>query len=138
MSLFKQVNRTIVTRYILLQVPGIIIFSIAVFAGVSVAGISHWYTGLAVMLWIIKDIIMFPLTWKSYSPHNPHGVDALLGSKGTVQSVSEESIYVRIGMELWKARCPGYEGINPGDRVEVTGNNGLELIIKPAGSTGVD
>jgi membrane protein implicated in regulation of membrane protease activity len=58
------------------------------------------------------------------------GVEGLIGAHAEVIESCEPSGRVRLRGEIWHARCPGGAGV--GERVEVTGVDGLTLEVKPS------
>jgi membrane protein implicated in regulation of membrane protease activity len=55
--------------------------------------------------------------------------DAIVGSTGTVETIMQTEVYVRVQGELWKASCPGSE-LKAGDEVIVTAIDGLSLTVR--------
>jgi membrane protein implicated in regulation of membrane protease activity len=60
---------------------------------------------------------------------NKVGAQNLMGQTATVVSPCRPNGQVRVGGELWAARCPG--GADHGDTVRVVGRDGLTLIVEP-------
>ena len=58
------------------------------------------------------------------------GVDTLVGRTGTVTESCRPRGQVRVGGELWQARCDA--GADPGAAVRVTAVDGLTLVVEPA------
>lgn len=56
------------------------------------------------------------------------GVETLIGRTATVVSPCRPKGQVRLGGELWEARCDG--GADRGDEIVVTGRSGLELVVE--------
>jgi membrane protein implicated in regulation of membrane protease activity len=57
------------------------------------------------------------------------GAQNLIGQTATVVSPCRPKGQVRIGGEIWAARCPG--GVDHGDTVRVVDRDGLTLIVEP-------
>jgi membrane-bound serine protease (ClpP class) len=57
------------------------------------------------------------------------GVEGLIGAGAEVIEACAPDGRVRLRGEIWRARCPG--GAQVGDRVEVTGVEGLTLEVRP-------
>jgi membrane-bound serine protease (ClpP class) len=55
------------------------------------------------------------------------GVETLVGAKATVVVPCRPRGQVRVGGELWQARCG--TGADPGDVVDVVAVDGLELVV---------
>lgn len=58
------------------------------------------------------------------------GIDALVGKTGVAVSELWPEGQVKIGGEIWKARCAG--GCDPGTKVVVRAVDGLTLEVDPA------
>ena len=58
------------------------------------------------------------------------GAETLIGSVAEVATPCRPNGQVRIGGELWRARCEA--GADPGERVRVISRDGLTLFVEPA------
>ncbi len=58
------------------------------------------------------------------------GAQTLIGKEGVVSSPCRPVGQVRLDGEIWEARCDA--GASPGDRVRVTGRDGLTLVVETA------
>ena len=58
------------------------------------------------------------------------GAGTLIGQEATVASACRPDGQVRIGGEIWAARCAA--GADAGDAVTVVGRDGLTLLVEPA------
>lgn len=59
------------------------------------------------------------------------GAQTLIGRDAVVSTPLRPVGQVRLGGEIWEARCDA--GASPGDRVRVVGRNGLQLVVEAAG-----
>lgn len=59
------------------------------------------------------------------------GAQTLIGKDAVVSTPLRPVGQVRLGGEIWEARCDA--GASPGDRVRVVGRNGLQLVVEAAG-----
>jgi membrane protein implicated in regulation of membrane protease activity len=59
------------------------------------------------------------------------GAQRLIGTAATVVSACRPDGQVRIGREIWAARCD--EGADFGDSVTIVGRDGLTLVVMRAG-----
>jgi membrane-bound serine protease (ClpP class) len=57
------------------------------------------------------------------------GAETLIGARATVAAPCRPSGQVRIGGELWRARCEA--GAGAGEDVRVVGRDGLTLLVEP-------
>jgi membrane-bound serine protease (ClpP class) len=63
--------------------------------------------------------------------HATVGAQTMIGETGTVVSRCRPSGQVRLGGEIWAARCD--DGADPGDTVEVVDRQGLTLVVRRIG-----
>jgi membrane-bound serine protease (ClpP class) len=56
------------------------------------------------------------------------GAETLIGAQATVIEPCRPDGQVRIGGEIWEARCAA--GADPGDAVRVVGREGLTLLVE--------
>ena len=68
--------------------------------------------------------------WWSKRRRSTVGVDTLVGKVGVAASALWPEGQVKIGGELWQARCAG--GCDGGTRVVVRAVEGLMLVVEPA------
>ena len=72
-------------------------------------------------------LVMLNLAFQSHKKTIVTGVSGLIGLKGTVLSVQNHEIMVKIQGEIWRARCS--VPLKPGDMVQVFGVEGLLLEV---------
>ncbi len=128
----KKIPPRVLIKYILLQIPSLLILLIVLYLLQKSFNISAAAILIIVLLWIIKDLIMFPFVWRSYDT-NPHRtVHSMVGKKGIARERLDPSGYVLIGNELWNAEvAEGYTTIEEGNPVTVIDIAGLTLIVSP-------
>jgi membrane-bound ClpP family serine protease len=120
---------TTLLRYWLFQLPG----ALAV-TGLLVL-LVHWWDlspRLAVaflVIWVLKDLALFPFVRKAYEPRSGGGADALLGAIASARDRLDPEGYVRVGHELWRARVRG-GAIEKGGTVRVVEVQGLTLVVE--------
>jgi membrane-bound serine protease (ClpP class) len=68
--------------------------------------------------------------WWSQRRRATVGAEALVGTIGVASSNLWPEGQVKVGGELWRARCPG--GCDAGTRVVVRSLDGLTLVVDPA------
>jgi membrane-bound ClpP family serine protease len=122
---------TTLLRYWLFQLPG----------AVAVTGLLvllvHWWDlspRLAVaflVIWVLKDLALYPFVRKAYEPRSGGGADALLGAVATASGRLDPEGWVRVGHELWRARVRGGP-VEKGGAVRVLEVRGLTLVVEPA------
>jgi membrane protein implicated in regulation of membrane protease activity len=127
-------SATVLGRYFLFQIPGMFV------AGLTLTLLVRWTPLTPELaaglfgLWVLKDLVMFPVTRIAYEPRSrPHGADAMLGARGVAQQELEpgETGYVRVGAELWKARLSGGSPrCRKADTVQVLEVHDLTLLVE--------
>ena len=119
------------TRYLLLQVPGWVL------AGAILTGLRYWW-GLPrwaafglFLLWVVKDLAMYPLLRIAYEAGVKTGSEELVGARGVAQEELAPDGYVRVRGELWHAEAnPGNAPIPAGSPIRVLAAQGMTLIVK--------
>ena len=126
-------KRSILLKYALYQVPDTALAFLVLWILVEWAGVSPWLAVCLAVLWIVKDILMFPLLWHSFGGTDPANGYGLVGEEGVVVETCDPHGYVRVRGETWKAEpAEGGRPIAAGTRIVVTGGSGLTLRITPA------
>jgi membrane protein implicated in regulation of membrane protease activity len=125
-------SRRLILRYALLQLPGL-----AAAVGVIFL-VRHWivfpdyYAWIAIVLWIAKDVVLFPYVWHAYDWDDPRHIHSMIGKQGRVIEKLDPEGHVHIGGELWNAETEDpSRPIAEGERVTVVGMDGLLLIVSP-------
>ena len=116
-------------RYWLFQVPGL-----ALTCGVAAVasiwfGLPIWACGVILVLWIVKDALLYPLLKNSYETNVPTGSERLIGSTGVVTQRLNPEGYIKVGAELWQARSSAV--IDTGESVTVERSEAMILIVEP-------
>jgi membrane protein implicated in regulation of membrane protease activity len=122
----------VLARYVLFQLPG---WSLAILAG---AAAVHWWdlaptiAAVFVVLWILKDFVLFPFLRIAYDPQDASASSGLEGSLAVAEGPLEPSGYVRVGAELWRAELGGTSDRAPaGAALRVRAVRGLTLLVEP-------
>lgn len=119
------------TKYLLLQVPGWVL-AVAVLIGLRYwIGIPRWVAFGLFSLWVVKDLIMYPLLRTAYESGVKTGVDELIGARGMAQEELAPRGYVRVRGELWRAEIdPNDKPISAGSPIRILAAQGMTLIVK--------
>ena len=118
-------------RYTLFQIPDLILFSLALAAAVRWWNLSVSAAFLIIGLWIVKDVVLFPLLKVSYETDGPNASDRLSGAGGITKEVLDPRGYVRVGSELWQAELDGASTcLGAGEAIRVLEVRGLELRVE--------
>ncbi|MBI2999564.1 MAG: NfeD family protein [Deltaproteobacteria bacterium] len=117
-------------KYLLFQLPGWVL------AAVILSGLRYWTAipawvalGLFV-LWVAKDLVMYPLLRTAYESGVKTGAERLIGARGVAQDELSPRGYVRVRGELWQAEVePSDDPLAPGSPVKVLAAEGMTLIV---------
>jgi membrane protein implicated in regulation of membrane protease activity len=129
---YKKAKRPYYTllKYTLLQIPSLILVIAILMVLKKWLAIPALVVWGIVTLWLAKDIILFPLTWRAYDSVRQDDPHPMVGRRGIVQEPLAPSGYIRVGGELWMAEAIGDQRlIEKGERVCVRGVNGLKLFV---------
>jgi len=126
----KPWSSRIITKYVLLQAPGLVILTVLLVLAKRWVDLPSWFVWGLITLWIAKDIALFPLTWRAYDQDRERAVGSMVGAWGTAEEQLNPSGYIRVGGELWKAEVMGnVRPIEKGERVLVQEIHGLTLLV---------
>ena len=116
--------------YLLLQVPDILLAGLILFVLHRWAGLSYgWAVGVFVV-WIVKDIAMYPLVRGAFAPART-GAEAFIGARGVVADALAPLGYVRLDGELWRAESlRPRQPIPAGVPVVVRAVQGLTFLVE--------
>jgi membrane-bound ClpP family serine protease len=121
-------SKRVIFRYILFQIPAIILVLVIVLWLYYASVISEYIVIITIILWMLKDFVLFFFVWKAYEVSS--GIP--LAEKGvTIEDLDPEG-YVEVGSELWRATT-GDENvrIDKGIRVIIKSVRGLTLLVVP-------
>jgi membrane protein implicated in regulation of membrane protease activity len=118
----------IVLRYLLFQLPGLVALSLILILLRLWLNIPLWSVWTVVVIWVAKDVIMFPFVWRSY---DKSVAEVHEGAKGTAMERLSPSGYVMVRGELWRAEIlNGNPPITKGETILICGSRGLTLLVK--------
>ena len=119
-------------KYLLIQIPGWILVVVGLWLIRQWVDFPLWAAIGLFLLWVIKDLVMFPIVRPAFEPGGKSGVERLIGARGIAQERLAPSGYIRVGGELWRAEAlTTDESIPEGSRVRVQAVRGLTLLIQP-------
>ena len=91
--------------------------------------VPPWIVAAVLACFAVYSYIMYRVGHPTVLYGGVTGLDSMVGSAGTVETVQQQEIYVRVQGELWKASCP--DGVlQVGDEVIVTAIDGLSLTVR--------
>ncbi|OGP59885.1 MAG: hypothetical protein A2162_10070 [Deltaproteobacteria bacterium RBG_13_52_11b] len=131
-TLPRESKRRIGVRYALFQIPDVAILVLILLVLRWWIDPRFWLYGVIVGLWIIKNVLMFPLVWRAYDRPRPGDAKSLIGTEGIAEEQLNPSGYIRVHGELWKAEVTGKKApIEKGEAVLIEGVYGLTLFVQP-------
>ncbi len=134
----ERISVRVVVKYVLLQIPGLVLFSLLLFGAGTWLGLPSWLAWSLLGLWAAKDAALFPFVWRSYDPDRPSLTYSVVGERGVVVESLSPSGHVRVMGERWKAEIlPGEVFAGEGEAVRVVGKQGLTLQVRRDGPEGL-
>ena len=121
----------LVWRYTLFQIPALALLLIILIVIQQWIAMPAWLVWGLVIIWIIKDVALFPVTWRAYDWDDARKANSMVGRQGVVQEQLSPEGSVRVRGELWRARITE-EGspIDKGEAVRVREICGLTLVVE--------
>jgi membrane-bound ClpP family serine protease len=123
------------TRYVLFQIPDLILLGLGLAAAVRWWELSVAAAYFLFGLWIVKDIVMFPILRVAYETGGTSVADRLDGALGVVTQSLDPTGYVNVASELWSAEAPAESAAIPvGATVRIVEIRGLTLLVEEQAS----
>jgi membrane protein implicated in regulation of membrane protease activity len=124
-------NPFVILRYALIQLPALTLFILALHLVQSWVMFPGWLFWVAILAWIIKDIVLYPFVWRAYDREWGGNMAALIGSRGVAKERLAPTGYIQVHGELWRAEVPdGSPPIEPGDSVLIRQVRGVTLVVE--------
>jgi len=122
--------------YLVLQLPDILVAGLILGALHRWAGLPDGWAVGAFVVWIVKDIAMYPVVRGVFAPART-GAEAFIGARGVVTEAVAPLGYVRLDGALWRAESvQPPQTIPAGVPVVVRAVQGLTFLVE-AEPTGV-
>jgi membrane protein implicated in regulation of membrane protease activity len=124
-------NGRVLARYALFQIPDLILLGLGL-----AAAVRWWELPLAAAyalfgLWVVKDIVMFPILRVAYQTGGSSAADRLDGALGVVTQSLDPTGYVSVASELWSAEATSASAaIAVGSIVRIVEIRGLTLLVE--------
>jgi membrane protein implicated in regulation of membrane protease activity len=126
-----QWSAPVLLKYALLQLPDLAILIVGIHYLQEWFQLSSWAIGIICLLWIAKDVILYPLVWRAYDWRSPPG-DGLIGERGVARCDLSPIGYVHVRGELWRAQLKDDRStIQTGQPVKISAREGLTLTVEP-------
>ena len=122
----------ILLRYFLLQLPGIFFIAALIILLYLIKAVSFKVIWIVLAVWVIKDIVLYPLVWRSYDLSPNPGKASMIGQRGVALEAINPAGYVMVNGESWSARLKNKKSVIRKDEpVYVSDVQGLTLIVRP-------
>ena len=69
-------------KYTLLQIPGLIALILILLLVKRWVNLSLWFISGIIVLWVIKDAVLFPFVWRAYDSNRPGDPLTMIGERG--------------------------------------------------------
>ena len=123
-------HRTLIL-YVLLQIPSLAVLILILMVLRSYMDLSQYAFWGTVGLWILKDILLYPVVGRYYNPNYRKDRFSMIGLSGVAQEPLKPTGYVRVRGELWKAKILDQNTyINAGEPIIIRGIDGLTLLVE--------
>lgn len=117
-------------KYTLAQLPDIVIFVVVMLILQRWLELSTRLVTVLISLWVIKDILMFPILRRSFESDRPEDAQPMVGARGVARDRLDPEGYAWIQGELWRAELvQDHPPIEPGAPVRVESLRGLTLLV---------
>ena len=128
----KKIPRPIYLRYILLNIPGLAAVILILIIIQHWVVLPLWLFGSVIVVWIVKDAVLFPFVWRAYDWERPGRSRAMIGECGLAKEQLAPAGYVQIHGERWRAvKIDDGPPIEEGQPVRVKKMEGLTLFVVP-------
>ena len=120
--------------YWLIQLPGLLLVVIIATIAASQGLISNKTAIIGLILWFIKELILYAVFVRTAWLYYPMGRETLIGACGEVISeiTPDKPGQVRISGEIWSARSVNNSSFQPREGIKVVNYDGLTVFIKSA------
>jgi membrane protein implicated in regulation of membrane protease activity len=123
-----QKSKTI-KRYILFQIPEFIL----TIAGLYIIKLFYdypiWLAVVVLIAAIVKDIILFFRTWRSYIVYEGDNISNIIGKTCTAITDFEKKGKVRLDGEIWNAENVDEKPVEKNKKLLIKGISGLRLFV---------
>ncbi|MCC5812072.1 MAG: NfeD family protein [Ectothiorhodospiraceae bacterium] len=118
-------------RYTLLQIPGLVLLGALLWWAWSEGWLSPLAALLVFVVWLVKDVMLYPFYRPALERQVPTGGQVLIGREGFVTVPLDPVGRVRIGGESWRAHTPDRQPLPRGQPVRVVAARGVTLQVMP-------
>jgi len=121
----------VIIKYTLLHVAELVALAAALVLAGHYFALPTWLTITILVLWIVKDIVLFPKVRRAYLVDDNRPVKQLMGLEATVTVGLDPVGYVRVRGELWRAEIsdPRFPA-KKGEKTKVVDAKGTTLVVE--------
>ena len=128
----KKGSARVLMKYLLLQMPMLSLVIVGLFLAQRYMELPAWVAWGGSVVWLAKDMLLFPLVRRSYDDRNPNTAHSMSGVQGRAVEMLDKSGYVLVHGVLWWAEVNGAcRPIHKRERVRVQGSRGLVVLVQP-------
>ena len=128
----KEIPSRVYIRYGLLTIPGIVVLILVLIVVQNWLPLPFWLRVTLILLWIAKEVILFPFTWRAYDHNESEVSSSMIGERGCTRERLAPTGYIQVQSELWKAEImPGESSIEKNRWVRIMKREGLTLFVVP-------
>jgi len=121
----------IIRRYLLFQIPGILILIIVSLFFVYVVEVPAWTIWLLIGAWVVKEAVTVPFTWRLYVRPRLSPTELMVDQYAVVAVKLDPDGYVNFHSELWEAEAVDTQTEIPkGETVRIKEIRGMRLIVE--------
>jgi membrane protein implicated in regulation of membrane protease activity len=126
-------------RYLRFQAPGVFVLAATLSAAARYDLVDAPMAGGLLLVWIAKDLAIYPLLKRAYEPSGHGYPSRLVGTLARAREDLAPRGYVVVAGELWRAEARGGDGpIRAGETVVITGAVGTRLLVRRAQGADVE
>ena len=99
----RQGSARVLMKYLLLQMPMLLLVIVGLFLARRYLGLPAWAAWGGPVVWLAKDMLLFPLVWRSYDDRNTKNAHSMSGVQGRAVEMLNNSGFVLVCGVLWNA-----------------------------------
>ena len=128
----KNIPIRVYIRYGLLSIPGTVVLVLVLIVVRKWLPLPTGLTVTLVLLWIAKEIILFPFVWRAYDQNRSDVSASMIGRRGITKEKLAPNGYIMVQGELWQAeKMVNEPPIEENKWVQVKKIEGLKLFVVP-------
>ena len=126
----KKIPRQVYIKYGLLAIPSTVALILVLMVVHHWLPMPYWIWITLIVLWVVKEIVLFPLVWRAYDPTRSDPHRSMIDKTGITWERLAPTGFIQIEGELWKAEIrENHPPIEKGSRVRVINIEGLKLSV---------